>query len=88
MCDVQSGDHLFIYNIHILLTHFNGKDFFRILFTRPIVALNSSGATRDCNPGGKLVLKLLLNPNLKSKINKRCFLCSVISCRERQIVAN
>lgn len=50
-------------------TYFNGKDFFRILFTRPTVALNSSGATRDCRPDGKYVLKLLLNPKLK-RMNK------------------
>lgn len=47
--------------------YFNGKDFFRILFTRPTVALYSSGATRDCRPDGKFVLKLLLNPKLKEK---------------------
>lgn len=51
-------------------THFNGRDFFRILFTRPTVALNSSGATRDCKPAGKFVLKLLLNPKLQLKMNK------------------
>lgn len=48
-------------------TYFKGNDFFRILFTRPIVALNSSGATRDCKPFGKFELKLLLNPKLKLK---------------------
>lgn len=36
-----------------------------------MVALNSSGATRDCNPGGKLVLKLLLNPKLEREINRK-----------------
>lgn len=51
--------------IHTLKTYFNGRDFFRILFTRPTVALNSSGATRDCKPDGKFVLKLLLNPKLQ-----------------------
>lgn len=64
-----------VLDYQLLLTHFNGKDFFRILFTRPMVALNSSGATRDCNPGGKLVLKLLLNPNLKLQMNRRCLFC-------------
>lgn len=44
--------------------YFNGSDFFSILLMRPMVALNSSGATRDWSPPGKLVLKLLLKPNL------------------------
>lgn len=46
-------------------TYFNGNDFFRILLTRPMVAWNSSGATRDLSSLGKFVLKLLLNPNLE-----------------------
>lgn len=53
--------------------YFNGKDFFRILFTRPTVALYSSGATRDCRPDGKFVLKLLLNPKLQWKEKKNNF---------------
>lgn len=51
-------------------SYFNGRDFFRILFTRPTVALNSSGATRDCRAAGKFVLKLLLNPKLIDKNQK------------------
>lgn len=47
-----------------LKAYFNGKDFFRILLTRPTVALNSSGATRDWRPEGKFVLNELLNPKL------------------------
>lgn len=38
----------------------------RTLLIRPIVALNSSGATRDCSAHGKLELKLLLRPKLRN----------------------
>lgn len=60
-----SGINRYLFFV-VVLTYFNGKDFFRILFTRPTVALNSSGATRDCRPAGKFVLKLLLKPKLKN----------------------
>lgn len=47
---------------------FTGKAFFRTLLMRLIVALNSSGATLDCNPDGNSVLKRLLSPNLEKKV--------------------
>lgn len=49
-------------NSHLTLT---GKVFFKIPLMRPIVALNSSGATRDTRPEGNSVLNRLLKPNLK-----------------------
>lgn len=51
-------------NSHLTLT---GNVFFRIPFIRLIVALNSSGATRDTRPEGNSVLNRLLKPNLKKK---------------------
>lgn len=44
---------------------FTGRVFFRTLLIRPMVALNSSGATREINPAGNSALKRLLKPNLK-----------------------
>lgn len=49
-------------NNHFTLT---GRAFFKIPFIRPIVALNSSGATRETNPEGNSELKRLLRPNLQ-----------------------
>lgn len=48
-------------NNHLTLS---GSVFFRTLFIRPIVALNSSGATRDTKPAGNSELKRLLRPKL------------------------
>lgn len=50
---------------------FTGSVFFRIAFIRLMVALNSSGATRDTKPGGNSELKRLLSPNLKKSNNLR-----------------
>lgn len=48
-------------NNHFTLT---GSVFFNTLFILIIVALNSSGATRDTKPGWNCELKRLLKPNL------------------------
>lgn len=48
-------------NNHLTLT---GNVFFNTLLTRDIVALNSSGATRETKPAGNSVLKRLLRPKL------------------------
>lgn len=48
---------------------FTGSVFFRTLFIRRTVALNSSGATRDTRPLGNSDSKRLLRPNLQGKIN-------------------
>jgi hypothetical protein len=49
-------------NSHFTLT---GRVFFSKPLMRIIVALYSSGATRDTRPGGNSELKRLLRPNLK-----------------------
>lgn len=46
-------------NSHFTLT---GRVFFKIPFIRLIVALNSSGATRETSPDGNSELKRLLRP--------------------------
>lgn len=43
---------------------FTGNVFFKMPLIRPVVALNSSGATRETSPEGNSVLKRLLKPNL------------------------
>lgn len=52
-------------NNHFTLT---GNVFFNTLLIRAIVAWYSSGATRDCSPGGNSPLNRLLKPNLKLHI--------------------
>ncbi|KAJ6637398.1 hypothetical protein Bhyg_10128 [Pseudolycoriella hygida] len=47
---------------------FSGNVFFKTLFIRCIVALNSSGATRETKPAGNSTLNRLLKPNLKKKL--------------------
>ena len=49
---------------------FSGRVFFRIALIRDIVALNSSGATRDTRPVGNSELKRLLSPNLQRRRNQ------------------
>ena len=45
-----------------------GRFFRRVTLTLVTVALNSSGATRACNPEGNSVSNRLDNPNLKDQI--------------------
>lgn len=52
---------------------FSGSVFFNTLFIRWIVALNSSGATRDTKPAGNSTLNRLLKPNLKEKFSNVMF---------------
>ena len=52
-------------NSHLMLT---GKVFFKTLFILIIVALNSSGATRETKPFGNSDSNRLLKPNLNKQI--------------------
>ena len=45
-----------------------GRFFRKVTLTLVTVALNSSGATRACNPEGNSVSNRLDNPNLKDQI--------------------
>lgn len=51
-------------NSHLTLS---GSVFFKMPLMRAMVALNSSGATRETSPAGNSVLKRLLSPKLKKK---------------------
>lgn len=48
---------------------FTGSVFFKTLLTLEMVALNSSGATRETKPAGNSVLKRLLSPKLEKLQN-------------------
>lgn len=55
-------------NSHFTLT---GSVFLRTVLMRRMVALNSSGATRDTRPAGNCTLKRLLRPKLESEDKER-----------------
>lgn len=66
-------------NSHFTLT---GSVFLRTALMRRMVALNSSGATRDTRPAGNCTLKRLLKPNLESECidRKRTRLLTLLLC--------
>lgn len=56
---------------------FRGRVFFNMPLMRPMVALNSSGATRESKPQGNSTLKRLLRPKLQNKRRIIYYACQI-----------
>ena len=64
-----------------------GRFFRRVTLTLVTVALNSSGATRACNPEGNSVSNRLDNPNLKDKVKSRALQTRFLTRAKRALAS-